>query len=343
MGMGMGMGNMNMMGGGGGGGGGMSSGNSVGSGSSNHRPMAGGVSAVAYEAARADHYRKLEEKQAGKSKIKREGGNNMNMNPMDAMMGSGMGMNNAMSGLGGGGGNMMPTFGLSVNPNQHYEMLKLHHMNLLNEIQETTLMMNLYQQQQLQQQQLQQQQQGVVGGKMGYYGGGGNQMGGLGGGGNQMGGGGNSNFLMGMINQSQGGIMNPSQGMEGGSMGVGGGGNQNMMAAPQDVKNEMQGHDNASVSSASGNGIMEPTSLSNSLSGSASNSVGGTSSNYAKTPQERALWLRKLKEDIAQREREAAELEASLGDDKRRNDGDDFDSSSRSSKRMKKESVMTAI
>merc|ERR1719343_1117094 len=32
-------------------------------------------------------------------------------------------------------------------------MLKLHHMNLLNEIQETTLMMNLYQQQQLQQQQ----------------------------------------------------------------------------------------------------------------------------------------------------------------------------------------------
>jgi hypothetical protein len=49
-------------------------------------------------------------------------------------------------------------------------MLKLHHMNLLNEIQETTLMMNLYQQQQLQQQQqqLQQQQatadQGSVGG-----------------------------------------------------------------------------------------------------------------------------------------------------------------------------------
>ena len=69
-----------------------------------------------------------------------------------------MGMSNNMSG-GGGGGNMnnnnnnaMPSFGLSVNPNQHYEMLKLHHMNLLNEIQETTLMMNLYQQQQLQQQ-----------------------------------------------------------------------------------------------------------------------------------------------------------------------------------------------
>ena len=57
---------------------------------------------------------------------------------------------------GGINNNNMPAFGLSVNPNQHYEMLKLHHMNLLNEIQETTLMMNLYQQQQLQQQQQQQ-------------------------------------------------------------------------------------------------------------------------------------------------------------------------------------------
>jgi hypothetical protein len=50
-----------------------------------------------------------------------------------------------------------------------FRMLKLHHMNLLNEIQETTLMMNLYQQQQLQQQQQQLQQQqasadGSVGG-----------------------------------------------------------------------------------------------------------------------------------------------------------------------------------
>jgi hypothetical protein len=32
-----------------------------------------------------------------------------------------------------------------------FRMLKLHHMNLLNEIQETTLMMNLYQQQQVSQ------------------------------------------------------------------------------------------------------------------------------------------------------------------------------------------------
>lgn len=62
--------------------------------------------------------------------------------------------------LGGTGSSMnMNNLGLSVNPNQHYEMLKLHHMNLLNEIQETTLMMNLYQQQQFQQQQQLQQQQ----------------------------------------------------------------------------------------------------------------------------------------------------------------------------------------
>ena len=36
-----------------------------------------------------------------------------------------------------------------VNALVHLRMLKLHHMNLLNEIQETTLMMNLYQQQQV--------------------------------------------------------------------------------------------------------------------------------------------------------------------------------------------------
>eukprot|EP00584_Thalassiosira_punctigera_P015797 CAMPEP_0172557094 /NCGR_PEP_ID=MMETSP1067-20121228/71371_1 /TAXON_ID=265564 ORGANISM="Thalassiosira punctigera, Strain Tpunct2005C2" /NCGR_SAMPLE_ID=MMETSP1067 /ASSEMBLY_ACC=CAM_ASM_000444 /LENGTH=74 /DNA_ID=CAMNT_0013346087 /DNA_START=1 /DNA_END=221 /DNA_ORIENTATION=+ len=67
MGMGnnMGMGGNNMMGGGGGGGGGNNQGN-------NHRPMVGGGSAAAYEAARADHYRKLEEKQAGKSKVKNQ-------------------------------------------------------------------------------------------------------------------------------------------------------------------------------------------------------------------------------------------------------------------------------
>merc|ERR1719393_302969 len=96
---------------------------------------------------------------------------------------SGMGNDDADGGAGGasnllsgGAGSMnMNQLGLSVNPNQHYEMLKLHHMNLLNEIQETTLMMNLYQQQQLQrqqqQQQLQQQQNSSAIGGMGGVGG----------------------------------------------------------------------------------------------------------------------------------------------------------------------------
>ena len=101
---------------------------------------------------------RLEEK-TGKNKDAGDNNimNNMNMNSMDSMTsGGGMGMNNNMSGGNtNGGSNNNIAFGLSVNPNQHYEMLKLHHMNLLNEIQETTLMMNLYQQQQLQQQQQQ--------------------------------------------------------------------------------------------------------------------------------------------------------------------------------------------
>ena len=76
--------------------------------------------------------------------------NSLDVGGMGTMSSGGMlGNNNTNN-------NNMPAFGLSVNPNQHYEMLKLHHMNLLNEIQETTLMMNLYQQQQLQQQQQQQ-------------------------------------------------------------------------------------------------------------------------------------------------------------------------------------------
>jgi hypothetical protein len=98
-----------------------------------HRPLVGGGSAAAYEAARADHYNNMAQKR----------------NEENQRRSSGFGS------LGGG---------LSVNPNQHYEMLKLHHMNLLNEIQETTLMMNLYQQQQLQQQQQQLQQQSDSGG-----------------------------------------------------------------------------------------------------------------------------------------------------------------------------------
>ena len=132
----------------------MGMGNNMGMNNGNHRPLVGGGPAAAFNAAREDHYRQMEEKNEREGR----GGNlgNNSMNPMASIsMTSGMGM-----GSGSGGGGNMSAFGLSVNPNQHYEMLKLHHMNLLNEIQETTLMMNLYQQQQLQQQQ----QMGNIGG-----------------------------------------------------------------------------------------------------------------------------------------------------------------------------------
>lgn len=79
-----------------------------------HRPMVGGGAAAAYEAAREDHYKNLEKRKKHETaKLSTTGGQ----------------------------------VGLSANHKQHYEMLKLHHMNLLKEIQETTLMMNVYQQQ----------------------------------------------------------------------------------------------------------------------------------------------------------------------------------------------------
>ena len=88
-----------------------------------------------------------------------------------AMLGTG-----PLGGLGSGSSALAAVSGLGPNatPSQHYEMLKLHHMNLLQEIQETTMMMNLYQQQmlqeqqeQLQQQQLKQQQLASVGAPIG--------------------------------------------------------------------------------------------------------------------------------------------------------------------------------
>ena len=126
-----------------------------------HRPLVGGGSAAAYEAARADHYRRLAEQKKSKGGKDNADANNLNSpdqqhRATDANSnmlqngGSALLSGSVVSGVGGG------ALSLSVNPHQHYEMLKLHHMNLLNEIQETTLMMNLYQQQQLQQRQHQQ-------------------------------------------------------------------------------------------------------------------------------------------------------------------------------------------
>lgn len=146
-----------------------------------HRPLVGGGSAAAYEAARADHYRKLAEqkksqKQDGstaniastssKSSEKSQKSGSKSSSFFQQQSNSAISNGSSMNGLNmplSEGSNQqsgagMPNLNISVNANQHYEMLKLHHMNLLNEIQETTLMMNLYQQHQLQLQQQQQQE-----------------------------------------------------------------------------------------------------------------------------------------------------------------------------------------
>jgi len=130
-----------------------------------HRPLVGGGSAAAYEAARADHYRTLAEQKKSKSDTSLTEYSKANILSVSrqALVQS---SDTTNANLGGEGQqhivtaskNLLPQVGLSVNPNQHYEMLKLHHINLLNEIQETTLMMNLYQQQQQQLQEQQQQQ-----------------------------------------------------------------------------------------------------------------------------------------------------------------------------------------
>jgi len=148
-----------------------------------HRPLVGGGSAAAYEAARADHYRKLAEqkksqKQDGSSSsVISESSNSLeksqksnskissffqqpsrvNSHNLPTSNSSSLNISTSESSNQHGTGGM-PNLNISVNANQHYEMLKLHHMNLLNEIQETTLMMNLYQQHQLQLQQQQQQE-----------------------------------------------------------------------------------------------------------------------------------------------------------------------------------------
>jgi len=145
------------------------------------RPLVGGGSAAAYEAARADHYRKLAEQKNSKpsnnsthstpnpssgrmssSSNNSKNGSQRHMSDLQSSLGltSSLGMSgfNAGSSMGQMRDNNSGNFS-AINPNEHYEMLKLHHMNLLNEIQETTLMMNLYQQQQMQQENLQKQLQ----------------------------------------------------------------------------------------------------------------------------------------------------------------------------------------
>jgi len=136
------------------------------------RPYVGGGSAAAYEATREDHYRKIAERRKLQKKDGGggSGGGNHAANNLAGGRASSGGTTvgslandvesfGALNQIGAGIGGMnqqistpASTMNLPSNANQHYEMLKLHHMNLLNEIQETNLMMNLYQQQQLQQQ-----------------------------------------------------------------------------------------------------------------------------------------------------------------------------------------------
>lgn len=155
-----------------GGGTGADMGSALGSGPAPHRPLVGGGAAAAYEAARADHYRSLADQ-------KEQQGNLMRQSGLRASLGLGGGMNcvgRAVAGpstlaMGGkeqvgvgpraaargagmsGAIGAMSGLGPNATPSQHYEMLKLHHMNLLQEIQETTMMMNIYQQQMIQEQQ----------------------------------------------------------------------------------------------------------------------------------------------------------------------------------------------
>jgi len=232
-----------------------------------HRPLVGGGAAAAYEAARADHYQQKREEQQHRA----------------SRLGLGMG-----GGMGGGG---MPQMGLSVNPNQHYEMLKLHHMNLLNEIQETTLMMNLYQQQQLQQQQQQLQQQQASADVSG------------------------SGDQMSMLLQQQQGSSNGNMdfGMNSrGSLGLGttealsqnGGDQLNMPRQSQAIPN---------------NSVISTPAPAATNSAGANSNIQKELLKGQQEQEELEAKLRKLKDDIAKRQKEADDLEATStqGDKKR--------------------------
>ena len=78
------------------------------------------------------------------------GGAGGGLGGMSGRMGGTSGRMGGMWAGGGGSGRMSEA---GRNSSQHYEILKLHHMNLLSEIKETTLMLNLYQQHFLQQDQ----------------------------------------------------------------------------------------------------------------------------------------------------------------------------------------------
>jgi len=235
-----------------------------------HRPYVGGGAGAAFEAARADHYAQKREEQQRRA--------------------SGLGL----GGMGGGPSNM-PQMGMSVNPNQHYEMLKLHHMNLLNEIQETTLMMNLYQQQQLQQQQQQLQQQQAND--------------------NSGGSGGNDQMSM-MMQQQNGGGSGGMDGMynsgslnQGGSHGMNSMGGNNMGMGNHHQQQQMMQQSGGST------GANVP-STSVASDGNRNGPSNDAEDQLLKSQEEQKTLedqLRKLKDDIAKSKKEAKELKKLAG------------------------------
>mmetsp|Transcript_24712 Transcript_24712/g.58013 ORF Transcript_24712/g.58013 Transcript_24712/m.58013 type:complete len:443 (+) Transcript_24712:256-1584(+) len=242
-----------------------------------HRPYVGGGAGAAFEAARDDHYARKREEQRRTS-----GGLNL-------------------GGMGGGPSNM-PQMGLSVNPNQHYEMLKLHHMNLLNEIQETTLMMNLYQQQQLQQQQQQLQRQQA----------------------NDNSGGSGGNDQMSMMMQSQNGGGGGMDGMyNSGGMNQGGSHGMNSMGGNgMGMGNHPHQQQMMQQSGGSTGGNASSTSVGND--GNRNGASSNVQDQLLKSQEEQKALedqLRKLKDDIAKSKKEAKELKKLAGEKDEGEDG----------------------
>jgi len=166
-------------------------------------------------------------------------------------------------------------------------------------------------------------------------GGGGNQMNNTMAGMNQM-----NSFQMGLMNQNQGmgGVRLGGNSMSGDNGGMSGGGGSstggfNHMTAPQAMNNnEMPSIGRKDSSGSGGNDSGLDSATSHSV-GAATTTSGQSST--SKTPEERAALLQKLKDDIAKRERDMAELEASLAAGT--GDGEGVDSSSRNAKRVKKD------
>jgi len=270
-----------------------------------HRPYVGGGAGAAFEAARADHYAQKRDEQQRRA-------NSLGLGGM------------------GGGPSQMPQIGLSVNPNQHYEMLKLHHMNLLNEIQETTLMMNLYQQQQLQQQQQQLQQQQ----------------------GSDNSGGSGRNDQMAMLLQQQGGSggmdgMYNSNGInQGGSLGMDTVGGGNIGTGNQQQQQQM-------MQEGSSDGKSSSTRVVGDGNGNGSTGSNGTASGnndvqdqlFKSQEEQKALeeQLKKLKDDIAKSKEEAKKLQKLACDSNDRNDNVEEDDDNSGSKRKAEEGTDSGL